>query len=68
MGVILPFYVVIGVFTNALPALVLTVPVFFPIAMKAGFAARRAIAQALTQYGGRDKKQTANLAKQFSSA
>jgi TRAP-type C4-dicarboxylate transport system permease large subunit len=37
MGVILLFYVVIGMFMNALPALVLTVPLFFPIAMKAGF-------------------------------
>ena len=31
------FYVVIGMFMNALPALVLTVPLFFPIAMSAGF-------------------------------
>ena len=37
IGVILLFYVVIGMFMNALPALVLTVPLFFPIAMKAGF-------------------------------
>ena len=29
--------VVIGMFMNALPALVLTVPLFFPIAMSAGF-------------------------------
>ena len=41
MGMILLFYVVIGMFMNTLPALVLTVPLFFPIAMKAGFAARR---------------------------
>jgi tripartite ATP-independent transporter DctM subunit len=34
---ILVFYVVIGMFMNALPALVLTVPLFFPIAMNAGF-------------------------------
>lgn len=34
---ILVFYVVIGMFMNALPALVLTVPIFFPIAMSAGF-------------------------------
>ncbi len=34
---ILLFYVVIGMFMNALPALVLTVPLFFPIAMSAGF-------------------------------
>ena len=34
---ILLFYVVIGMFMNALPALVLTVPLFFPIAMNAGF-------------------------------
>jgi tripartite ATP-independent transporter DctM subunit len=37
MGAILLFYVFIGMFMNALPALVLTVPLFFPIAMKAGF-------------------------------
>ena len=37
IGVILLFYVIIGMFMNALPALVLTVPLFFPIAMKAGF-------------------------------
>lgn len=37
IGVILLFYVVIGMFMNALPALVLTVPLFFPIAMAAGF-------------------------------
>jgi len=34
---ILLFYVLIGMFMNALPALVLTVPLFFPIAMDAGF-------------------------------
>jgi tripartite ATP-independent transporter DctM subunit len=34
---ILLFYVVIGMFMNALPALVLTVPLFFPLAMNAGF-------------------------------
>jgi tripartite ATP-independent transporter DctM subunit len=37
IGAILLFYVVIGMFMNALPALVLTVPLFFPIAMNAGF-------------------------------
>ena len=37
IGAILLFYVVIGMFMNALPALVLTVPLFFPIAMGAGF-------------------------------
>ncbi len=34
---ILAFYVLIGMFMNSLPALVLTVPLFFPIAMNAGF-------------------------------
>lgn len=34
---ILLFYLLIGMFMNALPALVLTVPLFFPIAMNAGF-------------------------------
>lgn len=34
---IMLFYVMIGMFMNALPALVLTVPIFFPIAMAAGF-------------------------------
>jgi tripartite ATP-independent transporter DctM subunit len=34
---ILVFYLVIGMFMNALPALVLTVPLFFPLAMNAGF-------------------------------
>jgi tripartite ATP-independent transporter DctM subunit len=34
---ILVFYVLIGMFMNALPALVLTVPLFFPLAMAAGF-------------------------------
>jgi tripartite ATP-independent transporter DctM subunit len=37
IAAILVFYVVIGMFMNALPALVLTVPIFFPIAMDAGF-------------------------------
>ncbi|MEJ8573541.1 TRAP transporter large permease subunit [Microbaculum marinum] len=37
IGAILLFYVFIGMFMNALPALVLTVPLFFPIAMNAGF-------------------------------
>ena len=34
---ILAFYVVIGMFMNSLPALVLTVPLFFPLAIQAGF-------------------------------
>lgn len=37
IAAVLLFYVVIGMFMNALPALVLTVPIFFPIAMNAGF-------------------------------
>lgn len=37
LGAILAFYVLIGMFMNALPALVLTVPLFFPLAMNAGF-------------------------------
>src|SRR5690606_572198 len=37
IGAILLFYVLIGMFMNALPALVLTVPLFYPIAMSAGF-------------------------------
>ena len=37
IGAILLFYVLIGMFMNALPALVLTVPLFFPVAMGAGF-------------------------------
>lgn len=37
IGAILVFYVFIGMFMNALPALVLTVPLFFPVAMNAGF-------------------------------
>lgn len=37
IGAILAFYVVIGMFMNALPALVLTVPLFYPLAMTAGF-------------------------------
>lgn len=37
IAAILLFYVLIGMFMNALPALVLTVPLFFPIAMNASF-------------------------------
>ena len=37
LATIVVFYVVIGMFMNALPALVLTVPLFFPLAMNAGF-------------------------------
>jgi len=37
IGAILAFYVLIGMFMNALPALVLTVPLFYPVAMAAGF-------------------------------
>ena len=37
IGAILALYVLIGMFMNALPALVLTVPLFFPVAMNAGF-------------------------------
>ena len=37
IGAILLFYVLIGMFMNALPALVLTVPLFYPVAMNAGF-------------------------------
>lgn len=37
LAAIVAFYVVIGMFMNALPALVLTVPLFFPLAMNAGF-------------------------------
>lgn len=37
IGAILVFYVIIGMFMNALPALVLTVPLFYPLAMNAGF-------------------------------
>ncbi|KGF67946.1 hypothetical protein LL06_19440 [Hoeflea sp. BAL378] len=37
IAAILLFYVLIGMFMNALPALVLTVPLFFPVAMAAGF-------------------------------
>lgn len=37
IAAILLFYVVMGMFMNALPALVLTVPIFFPVAMNAGF-------------------------------
>jgi tripartite ATP-independent transporter DctM subunit len=35
-GIVL-FYIVIGMFMNALPAMVLTVPLFYPMAMNAGF-------------------------------
>ena len=31
------FYIIIGMFMNALPAMVLTVPLFYPMAMNAGF-------------------------------
>ncbi len=37
IGAILLFYVVIGMFMNALPALVLTVPLFYPLVINAGF-------------------------------
>lgn len=37
IGALLVFYVVIGMFMNALPALVLTAPLFYPLAMNAGF-------------------------------
>ena len=37
IAAILLFYVLIGMFMNALPALVLTVPLFYPVAMAAGF-------------------------------
>jgi tripartite ATP-independent transporter DctM subunit len=37
IGSILLFYVLIGMFMNALPALVLTVPLFYPVAIAAGF-------------------------------
>ncbi|MEX0957013.1 MAG: TRAP transporter large permease subunit [Rhizobiaceae bacterium] len=37
IAAILLFYVFIGMFMNALPALVLTVPLFYPVAMSAGF-------------------------------
>ncbi len=37
IAAILVFYVLIGMFMNALPALVLTVPLFYPVAMSAGF-------------------------------
>lgn len=36
LAAIVAFYVVIGMFMNALPALVLTVPFFFPLAVNAG--------------------------------
>ena len=34
---IVVFYIIIGMFMNALPAMVLTVPLFYPMAMNAGF-------------------------------
>lgn len=37
IGALLVFYVVIGMFMNALPALVLTVPLFYPLVINAGF-------------------------------
>ncbi len=37
IALILVFYLVIGMFMNALPALVLSVPLFYPLAMAAGF-------------------------------
>lgn len=37
IAAIMAFYIVIGMFMNALPALVLTVPIFYPVAMAAGF-------------------------------
>lgn len=37
ISAIVVFYIVIGMFMNALPALVLTVPLFYPMAMNAGF-------------------------------
>lgn len=37
IGALLVFYVVIGMFMNALPALVLTVPLFYPLVVNAGF-------------------------------
>lgn len=37
IAAILLFYVLIGMFMNALPALVLTVPLFYPVAMAAAF-------------------------------
>ena len=37
IAAIMGFYIVIGMFMNALPALVLTVPIFYPVAMAAGF-------------------------------
>lgn len=37
LAAILVFYLVVGMFMNALPLLVLTVPLFFPLAMNAGF-------------------------------
>jgi tripartite ATP-independent transporter DctM subunit len=37
IAAIMMFYVLMGMFMNALPALVLTVPLFFPLAVNAGF-------------------------------
>ncbi|MGB3503336.1 MAG: TRAP transporter large permease subunit [Mesorhizobium sp.] len=37
LAAILVFYLIVGMFMNALPLLVLTVPLFFPLAMGAGF-------------------------------
>lgn len=37
IGAIVLFYIIIGMFMNALPAMVLTVPLFYPMAMNAGF-------------------------------
>jgi tripartite ATP-independent transporter DctM subunit len=37
IAAIVVFYIVIGMFMNALPAMVLTVPLFYPMAMNAGF-------------------------------
>ena len=37
IAAILVFYVFIGMFMNALPALILTIPIFYPVAMGAGF-------------------------------
>lgn len=37
IAAILVFYVFIGMFMNALPALILTIPIFYPVAMSAGF-------------------------------
>ena len=37
ISAIVVFYIVIGMFMNALPAMVLTVPLFYPMAINAGF-------------------------------